>query len=824
MSVDQNNEKQDNGYKDVKYVIKNSYLIKSYQRGYRWDTNNIKELLEDIFEGKLTEGNIPDDLKESDPEDLISKIEEAIKHNGESNYCLQPLVVKQIKENKNSVIDGQQIEENKYSVIDGQQRLTSLFVIFKALSQISDKKFPESFSLEYQSRPNSKEFLKKLNKDSEPKNIDAEYIKQAFDFATKWFLGKNREFIAHLDSNGNDDPGKMNSTPDKMNSTLASYMYAVLTEKTHFIWDEIDKSSKENEQKIFADRNTGKLELTDSELIKSLFMNPEYYGSQKNNIGDRQILISEIWDIYENELHKAELWAFLPLPKTSKENYASRTRIDAIFYLLVKKEGKEIRQEDNSLFKAVQKWILDKRTDAEKKPPESDFSMDPMAHVMHQCWRDVCNLMDGIVELYENNEIYNLLSLYKMAAANDDKSVLDAYLEILNKPKDERPTYIKEKIINRLFGGKIEKRIKATIYPSKDIKILLIAHNVAIINTNTPIERFAFKFFEEDNSDKYKKYKWEREHIYATNESYIEKADIHEKISILKLFSDEDSYKNYINYLYDINIDEMEKDFDPSKSSGSNFTEDCFIQSQNKYGMYLDIWRCLKLKEKSSDLLLNLDIKEELDVILSENDENKKRRLELFLQNTEYDNDGRPIYLNDEYLPGDDEILSRLLDEIFDNTGIEAISLDNHGPKNETIVKDENFQLLITFIGAISGHIEDKVNKFFKKGEPIDSEKPKVKEDDYKTFSDFINDNSMGNMMLLPKFVNGDGEYRSNNLDGKRKRVSEMKNVFLPIASTNVLLGKYNELGSGVRQWLMEERKKYLEDMINTMTGYYGKE
>ena len=47
----------DENYKLLKEVVRYSYVIGSYQRGYRWDIVNVRELLEDIFEDKLVEDN-----------------------------------------------------------------------------------------------------------------------------------------------------------------------------------------------------------------------------------------------------------------------------------------------------------------------------------------------------------------------------------------------------------------------------------------------------------------------------------------------------------------------------------------------------------------------------------------------------------------------------------------------------------------------------------------------------------------------------------------------------------------------------------------------
>ncbi len=73
------------------------YLIPYYQRGYRWEIENVKALLDDIH-------------------NFIDSKEEF--------YCLQPIVVV-----PNLDKDGLRIWE----VIDGQQRLTTLYIIFKFL-------------------------------------------------------------------------------------------------------------------------------------------------------------------------------------------------------------------------------------------------------------------------------------------------------------------------------------------------------------------------------------------------------------------------------------------------------------------------------------------------------------------------------------------------------------------------------------------------------------------------------------------------------------------------------------------------------------------
>lgn len=835
-------------YKSLKDIVGFSFVIGSYQRGYRWDEVNVRELLEDIFEGKLIENDTFEKKDYMDANELIHDLNSSLKRNTE--YCLQPLVLK-----KNGEI---------YSVIDGQQRITTLYIILKALCSISDKKFPVKFSIEYKSRDKSKDFLQRISDDSKISNIDAAYILQAYKFAKQWFLEHNKAFIAHLDEN------YVDCHESRLISAYATYLYNLLLTKTKFVWDEVDESPSDmnkKEQKIFADRNTGKLELTDSELIKSLFMNPEYYGSGDLNLKDRQILISEIWDIYENELHNDEFWTFIPINSDTRKEYSTLTRMDAIFLLLVKKNKIERNPyEENSLFKAVKQWIDYKIKD--EKNPEIDYD-DAASRVMISSWREVCDLFDGIKELFNNNEIYNLLSLFKMIESNMDK-ILEKYLSVLEVSKDKRSQFVKDAVCAPLFGNGISSTVKKVRYPERDdIRKILVAHNVAVTNSSKHINRFGFHFFDEDKG------KWDIEHIYSTNEGYIANASLDEKVKLIQIFSEDQSsiYKQYIETLYDIDITELE-----GQNDEKDFAEQCFNNSQNRYDKYFDIWRYIKLKEYMRNFLFKWEIRKNIEKVLDLEDSNNfDTEANGFFNNEQYYDGEVCILLRRDYLYWDncieDEYL-RLKDNsplpnsimwhginikigdasvfwgedseeknvksnfirnyyrdflniIYDNIDIPAqdISFSKHGEKKDNIVDNSNRDKIRAFLRGTKERIDESILLFFRKDESIkpDDNKLGIKED-YKTLASFINDNSMGNMMLLPVEINRAGKYRDANFSGKRKFVVDKETVFLPVGTSNVLMGKYIDLETSTEQWLMNERKEYLNDLIHTMSKYYGKE
>ncbi len=117
--------------------ISGDFFIADYQRGYRWK-EEVEMLLNDI-----------------------SEVEEG------KNYCLQPIVVKRVGD--------------KFELIDGQQRLTTLYLIQKFIQKYQPE-LPINYTLSYETRTNSKEFLENLDFTTfsdNPKNIDEYFIYEA---------------------------------------------------------------------------------------------------------------------------------------------------------------------------------------------------------------------------------------------------------------------------------------------------------------------------------------------------------------------------------------------------------------------------------------------------------------------------------------------------------------------------------------------------------------------------------------------------------------------------------------------------------------------
>ena len=141
---------------DTKLVaeIKGDFYVPSYQRGYRWSEAEVIRLLDDVYQ------------------------------NGKKNYCLQPVVVRK--------------KGDAYELIDGQQRLTTIYLIYKYMKDVNPFFNESAFTLSYQTREQSAEFLKSLDVSKQDDNIDYWFIANAYKTIQKWFEQDMQIRVMHI--------------------------------------------------------------------------------------------------------------------------------------------------------------------------------------------------------------------------------------------------------------------------------------------------------------------------------------------------------------------------------------------------------------------------------------------------------------------------------------------------------------------------------------------------------------------------------------------------------------------------------------------------
>ena len=369
-------------FKSIEELItakpKYDFHIPAYQRGYRWEKNEAKLLLEDIMKFSVDKS----DDKSKNP----SRANEI--------YCIQPLVVKQIDE------EGKKY----YNVIDGQQRLTTIFIIIKALqNKFNNKDIIKSvlgndyeiYSLKYDTRKDSETFLANLGKDTQDKEenkrfIDYYYMNNVYTAVKGWFDEKTK----------------------KVNDTFLK----TLLSDVKFIWYDAEE---EIEEDVFQRLNAGKIYLTQSEKIKALFLNNANFKNGitvKERDEFRKKLVSE-WNDIEYALQKDEFWYFLQ----NDVNKKGSTRIDLIFDILCRIDSnKGTNQNDNITDDNITYSYFENKFKDNKLRFEE----------IEALWKEIRRTYMVFEEWYNDFTIYHYIGYLVAANENKNEEILQNYLKI----------------------------------------------------------------------------------------------------------------------------------------------------------------------------------------------------------------------------------------------------------------------------------------------------------------------------------------------------------------------------------------------------------
>ena len=234
---------------EVNNLINKKFYIPTYQRGYRWDIQQVKDLLNDLYEFKNSANTSAGEF-----------------------YCLQPIVVKK--------------REELYDVIDGQQRLTTILIILKYLN------LKRTYSIDYATRPGSEQFLDEISARAKEeiveKNIDFFFMKTAYNTVEKWFDHMVEEHEEY---------------------SLETEMTTYLLKYCKVIWYEVEGDV--DVESIFTRLNIGKIPLTNAELIKALLLRESNFTEGGKVTYLRQMEIANEWDTIENTLQDDRVWYFI---------------------------------------------------------------------------------------------------------------------------------------------------------------------------------------------------------------------------------------------------------------------------------------------------------------------------------------------------------------------------------------------------------------------------------------------------------------------------------------------------------------------------------
>ena len=356
-----------------------------------------------------------------------------IYENGLKSYYLQPIVVKPIK--------GEDFE-----LIDGQQRLTTLYLLLNYLEKSfsGESKTSRKYEITYETRKETHSYLTDLDPNKKENNIDFFFIYNAYRTIKEWFK---------------DDRSTINK------------FYFYLTEYVKIIWYEPEDNVSGVE--LFTRLNIGRIPLTNSELVRALFLSRNSDLTQAE-----QLEIAAEWDSIEKELHQPSFWAFLT--NYQPEDYPNR--IDLLFDLMA--DGKS-RDKYATFF-----YFNNKIKEKEKK---------------QDVWKEIVAYFARLKEWYGNREIFHKVG-FLVSVGNKDKALINLLNNSAGKKKDEVSVYL---------DSEIKKEMKEVIlgeltYQSKNTHQVLLLFNVlSVMNVKDESLRFPF--------DKYKNNAWSLEHIHAQN-------------------------------------------------------------------------------------------------------------------------------------------------------------------------------------------------------------------------------------------------------------------------------------------------------------------
>lgn len=276
---------------------KNWFYVPSYQRGYRWGGKQIDDLLGDLYSFRKQFGRQSADVGQF--------------------YCLQPIIVKEIDDSSlRQAVMGEAADDAScklWELVDGQQRLTSIYLILTYLMKkermdaalFEDNYGAKLYTLYYESRPYTCETLAKLaNGDEvEARDIDSTLLCNALQVIDKWFEDKGLEMSKRY-------AGGEGEKKRKMWDNLLDQIVCNSDEgPTKVIWYELANDNSIDPVQEFIRINNGKIPLTDSELVKALFMQKKNFDGSDKTL--QQAKISFGWEQIENDLQRNDFWCFI---------------------------------------------------------------------------------------------------------------------------------------------------------------------------------------------------------------------------------------------------------------------------------------------------------------------------------------------------------------------------------------------------------------------------------------------------------------------------------------------------------------------------------
>ncbi len=362
--------------KPFRELLDFKFEIPPYQRGYRWDVNQVDKLLDD----------------------LLTFINNNLKHpDNKAYYCLQPIAV--VKKS-----------DTEYIVVDGQQRLTTLYILLQYLYNIRpNRKNKNLYALSMPSRDIQNEYLLNNGFTDDARihtgNIDIFYMRQAYLTIKEWF-----EKPEHEDR-------------DDEIRKLFSYVptEGVEYNDARVIWYEIDHTTA---LRAFRRLNYGKIPLTSTELVKALILQSEPGLEANSHSGGATYRRALEWDAMEHALQDPYLWGML----NSQDRQGSHFELILDFVAErinnTEMEGKYVRKSKELLANADVRDDFNYNVIEDYLSKSSGKSYDEAIDFV---WSIVRNTYNMIINWYVDPTWYHLIGLWRQLKDKKENILNDVY-------------------------------------------------------------------------------------------------------------------------------------------------------------------------------------------------------------------------------------------------------------------------------------------------------------------------------------------------------------------------------------------------------------
>ena len=446
------------------------FSIPSYQRGYRWESSEI--------------GIVDNGVKQVD--DLLNDLTtfaNANAHNS-ANYYLQPLMVKP------KHVQG----TYEWDVLDGQQRLTTLLLVLRCINEklYSNAPLP-LYSIRYENRKQldfGKITFDQMSANYDypvpTDNLDSYFVRKAKDRIERWYDQEIKN-----DQSLQDKIKELLFYPDKSRKGVSSSPLL----RAKFIWYNVEPISgtvpplsgnRLHDIEIFNRLNRGKISLTNSELIKALFiLCIKKSPSSRSSLMKEDTLVRK-WDEMGKKFQNDEFWKMIA-PKDAEYS----NRMDLLFDFIRDCQGSK----DQSSYRFYY----------EKMHP---LLSSPDPQQIENLWSEIKKFFDTLCKWHENVQMHNYIGFL----VDNGISISSIYTRISSGQK-------LVDVIKANIGITDINDIETLNYQNRNdfVKIRKILLLFNVLTCDKYGQKFPFNLYR-DNS-------YDVEHINSQTDNPIEKLD-----------------------------------------------------------------------------------------------------------------------------------------------------------------------------------------------------------------------------------------------------------------------------------------------------------